>query len=283
VSPAGLKTWEDAVLWLRAQPDQQEVVRAAYYDDPLPVVAARYRDSLEWASVRQLLPDARGKSALDVGAGRGIASFALASEGFSVTALEPDGSSIVGAGAIRELARVSGLDINVTQDFSETLPFPEQHFDVVFARAVLHHTRNLEQAVREFYRVLKPGGLLLAIREHVISKDKDLPRFLDAHPLHRYYGGENAFLLDTYIQAIRAAGLHLVRVLGPLDSDINLAPSTKHSVVQEIARRLSPGRTGQQLIERLLTAPGAWPVLRALLRLVDHRPGRLYSFVAVRT
>ena len=42
--------------------------------------------------------------ALDVGAGRGIASYALAREGFTVTVLEPDDSHLVGAGAIRSLA-----------------------------------------------------------------------------------------------------------------------------------------------------------------------------------
>jgi hypothetical protein len=35
-------TWEEAVLWLRNQPDQAELVRACFYDDPLPAAAERY-------------------------------------------------------------------------------------------------------------------------------------------------------------------------------------------------------------------------------------------------
>ncbi len=31
---------------------------------------------------------------------------------------------------------------------------------------------------REFFRVLKPGGRLIAVREHVISSKNDLPVFL---------------------------------------------------------------------------------------------------------
>ena len=41
--------------------------------------------------------------ALDLGAGRGISSYALAREGWQVTALEPDPSMLIGAGAIRSL------------------------------------------------------------------------------------------------------------------------------------------------------------------------------------
>lgn len=161
-------SWEDAVAWLRTQPEQSQLVADCYYDDPLMGAAERYWHSEEWQAVRTVLVGRSGK-ALDVGAGRGIASYALAREGFSVSALEPDPSGLVGAAAIRTLASESSLPIQVVEEFSESLPFADATFDVVFARAVLHHTRDLEGACREFSRVLKPGGLLLAIREHVIS------------------------------------------------------------------------------------------------------------------
>jgi SAM-dependent methyltransferase len=282
VIPA-LGSWEEAVLWVRAQPDMQELVRAAYYDDPLPAVAQRYWRSEEWAALRGYLYDASGKAALDVGAGRGIASFALACDGFVVTALEPDGSAVVGAAAIRQLAKEAGVAIEVAQGFSEELPFRDGQFDVVFARAALHHTRNLAQACREFFRVLKPGGRLVAIREHVISRHTDLPAFRDAHPLHRYYGGENAFLLGEYLDAISAAGFRISNVVAPFDSVINLAPNTPKSVLEELARRASGGSSAlRRGLARAFRLPGAWSLIRRVLQSIDHRPGRLYSFVATR-
>ena len=275
-------TWEQAVQWLREQPEQQELVLAAYYDDPLPAAAERYWRSEEWQAIRPLLPPTPGL-ALDVGAGRGIASYALAKEGFAVTALEPDASALVGAQAIRGLAEASGLPIEVTQEFSERLPFADAQFDVVFARAVLHHTSDLAAACGEFYRVLKPGGRLLAVREHVISRPEDLPVFLDLHPLHKLYGGENAFLLPQYEAAIRAAGFRLYRVLAPFDSAINYSPYTGASLRDELAARITRQLpVAKRLVAGLLGLPPLWAVARRVLGRVDHRPGRLYSFIAQR-
>ncbi len=273
-------SWEDAVQWLREQPDQRDLVRAAYYDDPLIDAATRYWLSEEWRAVRCLLPAKRGV-ALDVGAGRGIASFALAKEGFRVMALEPDGSELVGAQAIRRLAHETSLPIEVTQEFSERLPFADASFDFVFARAVLHHTRDLPGACREFFRVLKPGGSLLAIREHVISHIDDLPAFLDDHPLHRLYGGENALLPEVYTAAIREAGFVLDAVLQPFDSAVNYAPFTRDSLRREIAARVGARLPGlQPLIRSALSVPALWFLGTRLMNRIDNRPGRLHSFQA---
>jgi SAM-dependent methyltransferase len=274
-------TWEEAVLWLRQQPDAGDLVRDAYYDDPLSAAAERYWTSEEWRAVRALIGGRSGK-ALDVGAGRGIASYALARDGFEVTAFEPDPSGIVGAGAIRSLAGEAGLAIEVVQDMSEALPFPDASFDLIFARAVLHHVGSLESAMREYARVLKPGGLFLAIREHVISRDEDLEAFFKVHPLHHRYGGEKAFRLSQYVQAIERSGLKLVRVLKPLRSVVNYAPYSKADLHKEMGSRLARVPGLGFALPKMLGLPLLGSALLALIERFDHRPGRLYSFVAVR-
>jgi len=265
-----MHSWEHAVLWLRAQPEQAELVRACFYDDPLLSAAERYYQSTEWAAVRELLP-ARPGRALDIGSGRGISAYALSLGGWSVVALEPDPSPVVGAEAIRALARDARLDIEVVQEWGERLPFADASFDLVHCRQALHHARDLTRLCREIGRVLRPGACFVALREHVISRSRDLRAFQDAHPLHHLYGGERAYQLREYEGAIEAAGMRLKAVLNPMQSDVNLYPQTLPQIKRQIAQRL------HLPIARFL--PDA--ALRLLGNLLST-PGRLYSFVAER-
>ena len=111
-----LISWEQAVSWLRDQEDQEFLVRACYYDDPLLQSAVRFYESQEWKAVCDWLPNERG-TVLDIGAGRGISSYAFARDGWDVTALEPDSSDLVGAWAIRCLANQSGIDFTVAEEW----------------------------------------------------------------------------------------------------------------------------------------------------------------------
>jgi SAM-dependent methyltransferase len=277
-------TWEQAVQWLREQPTQQELVKACYFDDPLPQAAERFWESAEWKAIAALLPPAGGGEALDLGAGRGISSYALAREGWRVTALEPDPSGLVGAGAIRSLVDASGVAVQVVSEFSESLPFEANRFAVVNCRQVLHHARDLPQTAREIFRVLKPGGVMVATREHVISRKEDLPRFLDSHALHKFYGGENAFLLGEYLQALRGAGLVVEQCLAPLDSPINYFPMSPQQAFIYCTRPIAD-RLGRSVTDALFSQShplGRWLFKRlvAAISLRDQTPGRLYSFVA---
>jgi SAM-dependent methyltransferase len=279
----GNDTWEEAVLWLRDQPDQQELVRACYFDDPVLEAAMRYAGSEEWQAVTRLLPQPPGH-ALDIGAGRGISSYALARAGWQVDALEPDASSIVGRGAIRQLAEESRMPINLINGFAENISMGEAQYELVFGRQVLHHANNLPQMSNEIARVLKPGGTFIATREHVISAKEDLPAFLANHPLHHFYGGENAFVLQEYLGALSQAGLSLQHVIGPFDSPINYFPMTDFQWREYIQQPLVE-HLGRKTIRLLLSEKWPWMIMvnRWLANRASKRsniPGRLYSFVA---
>lgn len=254
---------------MKAQPEKNVLVRECFYEDPLDEAAERFYTSTEWSEVHRLLSGNQRGKALDLGAGRGISSYALARDGWTVTALEPDPSDIVGAGAIRRLTAERQLSVSVVESWGENLPFPAASFNLVYARQALHHALDLDHFCREAYRVLCPGGIFLATREHVISHENDLSSFLDNHPLQGLYGGENAYTLKRYISAIEGSGIILKNVLATYDSDINLFPGTKIGLNDQIFNKFKI-RLPDRIIDSMVIP---------LLNFIDTVPGRLYSFV----
>ncbi|BET69683.1 hypothetical protein ASA1KI_46010 [Opitutales bacterium ASA1] len=269
-------TPEDAVRTLRRDPAFADLIRDSYLDEDVLAAAARFGASGEWRAVRDLLdPWIRDASVVDLGAGNGMASLALLEAGArNVHAVEPDPSAEVGRGA---LARVcEGRAVRIVDAFGESLPLPDHCADIVYARQVLHHTTDLEQTIREVARVLRPGGAFLACREHVADTPEELRAFLAAHPVHRFTKGENAFPLARYRDAIAAAGLLLRREIGPWDSVVNLHPAVNDD--DEIAAL--PERILREKFGPLAPLFARIPMVVARLR--RPRPGRLYSFLAVK-
>ncbi len=260
-------TWEEAIIWLRQQPDKAKLVKDCFFDDPLADAAERYYKSTEWQTVKKYLPTTPGK-VLDLGAGRGVSSYALAKDGWQVVSLEPDKSSIVGAGAITALASESGLPISVVEEWGEKLPFSDEVFNLVHCRQVLHHAGDLSKLCKEIGRVLKVNGTFIATREHVISKSEDLNKFLKDHPLHHLYGGEYAYLLKEYKSAITRAGIRLIHILNPFQSDINLYPDTIKGLKVHLSKRM------------MFPWPKLVPYISlSLLGSLINTPGRLYTFI----
>jgi SAM-dependent methyltransferase len=161
----------------------------------------------------------------------------------------------------------------------EVLPMQNGSVDIVYARQVLHHADDLNALVAECARVLRPGGLFLACREHVVDGPAQLAAFLAAHPVHQLAGGESAYPLESYRHAISSSGLVLRHVWGPSDSIVNAFPNPRTSA--ELARR------PREILERklgplgrvLARIPGTTLPVRWLLS-SRRQPGRLYSFLA---
>lgn len=269
-------TWEEAVRWCLERPDMAALARDAYFGDPVEA-ASRYFTSAEFAEVRRMLPATKGR-VLDLGAGNGILSYALACEGWQVTAVEPDPSMLVGAGAIRELAAQTGREINVIEAFGEAIPLEAAGFDLVVARQVVHHARDLPAFCGEMHRLSRPGATILTLRDHVISDPGQLQPFLDLHPLHHLYGGENAFTLSEYRAALSGAGLRICREMRSFQSVVNYAPMSPDDVLDKLAAMGGPLRP---LVRPVLSAL-PFSVVGAAATLADRRPGRLVSFLCQR-
>lgn len=262
-------TWEDAVRWYRETASETDI-RANYMDVNAAEAALRFRGSPEFRRTARLFRRRAGHL-VDLGAGWGVSSVAFALAGWRVTAIEPDPSDVVGAGAIERLA--SDLDVSVAVECAsgEAIPLPDGSADVVYGRQVLHHVRDLDQTMAEVARILVQGGRAIFVREHVAESEAELGAFLKSHPLHDRYGGENALPRSSYLGAGAQAGLRIEKVLLPLETVINTFPRTRsqraRAMVAAGIRGMPRGRTVSRR-ERLLG---------------ENEPGgRLYSFVWIK-
>ena len=105
------------------------------------------------------LPEPFG-DALENGAGTGYFSLNLAPQGLNRDLTATD----ISPGMLKSLkstAKDLGIKVRTVVTDAENLPFPDESFDVVLGHAVLHHIPDLDKAFSEFFRVLKPGGMIV--------------------------------------------------------------------------------------------------------------------------
>jgi SAM-dependent methyltransferase len=108
--------------------------------------------------------DAAGKDALEIGVGMGADHVELAKSppkslsGIDLTARAVDHT--------RQRLRLYGLSSDLRVSDTERLPFADESFDFVYSWGVLHHSPNTSQAVREVFRVLRPGGVARVMIYH---------------------------------------------------------------------------------------------------------------------
>ncbi len=97
---------------------------------------------------------------LEVGAGTGYFSLNLVQAGIVREATCTD----ISPGMVRTLAANAarlGLEVKTARADAESLPFPDESFDLVLGHAVLHHLPDLARAFSEFHRLLRPGGRIV--------------------------------------------------------------------------------------------------------------------------
>jgi SAM-dependent methyltransferase len=131
------------------------------------------------------LPDWREKAILDAGCGTGAILKKLGNPGKSVGIdLAPEAIS---------LCQKRGLN-HVQQGDICALPFADALFDGVICSSVLYHqwVKDVPGAIREFHRVLRPGGLLLL----------NVPAFRFLHSAH-----------DEAVMTARRFGKNEIRAL----------------------------------------------------------------------
>jgi 2-polyprenyl-3-methyl-5-hydroxy-6-metoxy-1,4-benzoquinol methylase len=209
--------------------------------------------------------DLAGRDVLDVGCGSGIATQMLAEAGANVTAVDLTDWAVE---TTRRRLAAFGLSGDVRQEDAERLPFADASFDLVFSWGVIHHSSDMDRALGELVRVLRPGGQLVLMVYHRRSMFfvvyRGFQRFLPlARRLGLHFEGARAgeteglvarhFTVDELRRKLEGAGLRDVWIR-PYGQDAELLPL--------------PRRIRLPITERI---PGA--VKDPILRRVGHQLG----------
>jgi ubiquinone/menaquinone biosynthesis C-methylase UbiE len=139
---------------------------------------------------------AEGDSVLDVGCGTGtLTILARQRAGVSGSACGIDASPEMIARAQRK-ARKSRLALTFQIAAAQSLPFPDERFDVVLATIMLHHLGRpaRAQCVQEIRRVLKPNGRAL-----IVDFESSAKRHGILSRLHRRHGHVAALDVDALL------------------------------------------------------------------------------------
>jgi SAM-dependent methyltransferase len=160
--------WEaSAQAWIASMGDVGDFSRQYVLDPPM------------LARVRQ-----RGfMRALDVGCGEGRFCRLLHAEGVATVGVEPSPS-------LRRAALARDPAGDYVEAVAERLPFPAESFDLVVCYLTLIDIDDIDAAIAEAVRVLKPGGSLLIA---------NLNSFNTAGVWRESADGARVFVLDNYL------------------------------------------------------------------------------------
>ncbi|MFA5628907.1 MAG: class I SAM-dependent methyltransferase [Dehalococcoidales bacterium] len=123
-----------------------------------------------------------GKKILDAGCGPGTYGIMLATQVNEVTGIE---ISPAGVEVANRRAAEKGVTFKASQGDLESLPFDDNTFDICFCGWVLHHFPDVNLAVSELMRVLKPGGKIAMAEPNESCAAVKFSRWVEDLPLLR--------------------------------------------------------------------------------------------------
>jgi SAM-dependent methyltransferase len=132
---------------------------------------------------------------LEIGCGNGFFLEEALSQGYqNVQGVEPSQEAVLGAG--------SSVQQNIACDIMRPGLFKPEQFDVVCMFQVLDHIPDPEVLMKECFRVLKPGGLILCLNHNIESWSarllKERSPIIDIEHTYLYSPASLSRLLETY-------------------------------------------------------------------------------------
>ena len=133
------------------------------------------------------LDDLRGRSVLEIGIGYGTVSQKLAGVAGRYQGLDIANGPVE---MVNTRIAMNGLAGRAVRGSILDAPFPDASFDAVVTIGCLHHTGNIQRAIDEVHRVLRPGGAALVMIYNALSYRRwwQFPRATAGQYLQDYWG-----------------------------------------------------------------------------------------------
>lgn len=188
---------------------KQAADQLAMYEAPHSLAIGRESWPFYMLDFLDCTRDIIGERVLDLGCGVGRTSLSLAVQGNHVAAVEPSRELCE---AIEWNAKRLGLaKVDVHQTTAEQISQISGEFDVAIFHSSLHHCDDPQQALKEAYAKLKPGGRIFLIAENILKFYRSkawFKRMLTEHPeeVDHFGGNEHIYRSREYRQMLWNAG-----------------------------------------------------------------------------
>lgn len=101
-----------------------------------------------------------GKRLLEIGVGVGTDHLQWARAGAICHGVDITDAAVA---LTKEHLGLHGFQSDLRVSDAETLPFPDESFDIVYSWGVIHHAESPARIVDEVFRVLRPGGVFVGM------------------------------------------------------------------------------------------------------------------------
>ena len=208
---------------------------APIYDGPNPAIEA------EEPVVHGMVADLQPGRALDAACGTGRHAAHLASQGWDTIGVDA-------TPAMLDVARVRCPAVDLREGRLESLPVDDASVDLVVSALAVCHVPDLDPVLREFARVLRPGGTAIISDPHpvfvLLGGGAAGFRARDAEPssgLTLPYVPNLHHPMHTYVNAAVASGLEVVECQEREFTPDGLASNPAYAIFPDAVRQAFGG------------------------------------------
>lgn len=129
-----------------------------FHDHQNKYTYSRRQADSSWANTIEKIVNVTGKKIIDIGCGGGIYTKQLAQMG---------ANEVIGFDFSKEILQAARencgdlQNVSFIQGDAHNIDIPNETFDIVISRAVVHHLQNVPLFLQNAYRILKQGGVLI--------------------------------------------------------------------------------------------------------------------------